>query len=179
MRELFHHRARRVRIIHQSNRHRHCEQQPKRIDRNISLSTSNFLATVVSAAPTSFARIDALAIDASSAGLYFLARCFKHSDCPNQPIVNPLKRAIVTPFGEVVVHRTLWKQVMGDHVPLATAAALIQDRVEHFPHVNAPRTTAFATLASWGYQFANDLPLMVGEVAGISFSLAVSHRTLR
>ena len=68
---------------------------------------------------------------------------------------------------------------MGNHVPLTTASALIEDRVEHFAHVNASRTTAFATLAGTWNQLANDLPLLVGQVAGIPFSFAAGHRTLR
>jgi len=35
-----------------------------------------------------------------------------------------------------LVNRAFFQQIIGEHVPLATGAVLVEDRVEHFTHVH-------------------------------------------
>ena len=68
---------------------------------------------------------------------------------------------------------------MRKHVPLASDSALIEDRVEHFPHIDARGRPPLRLLRDRGISSLDDLPLLVGQVARISFSFAAGHRTLR
>src|SRR5271170_8426865 len=46
-----------------------------------------------------------------------------------QRVVDLLDRPVVVPAGEVVMHRALWRQVLGDVSPLATSAQHIHHAV--------------------------------------------------
>src|SRR5690606_35517707 len=132
------------------------KQQPERIDRDVSLSPRDFLASIVSAASTALACLDALAVDTCSARLQFFAWCFEHADRSDKSIVDLSQSPVIPPLGEVIVHGAFGKEVVRNHVPLASASALVENRVEHLPHIDASRAAAFAALARFGDQFADD-----------------------
>lgn len=109
------------------------------------------------------------AADTARAGFQFFTRCLQHSNRSNESLVDFSLRAIITPLGEVVVHRALGKKVMREHVPLAAATALVEDRVDDFTHIHSAWPTALSTLARLRNQLANDLLLLISQVAWISF----------
>lgn len=69
--------------------------------------------------------------------------------------------------GKKLVDGALGKQIMREHVPLATRAIEIHNRVDDFPHIDLARPAA--TLA-WRDQRLQSRPLHVGQIARISFA---------
>jgi hypothetical protein len=102
----------------------------------------------------------------------------RRPDGADESVVNLLQRPVISPFCEIVVHGAFGQKVVRKHVSLASASALVEDRVEHRAHVDASTAPAFAALEILGDQFANDLPLLIGQVAGVPLSFTAVHRTL-
>src|ERR1035437_10731462 len=83
-------------------------------------------------------RLHRLAVDAPSAGVGVTT--LGHADLLPQTVEDLLPRAVGLPLGEVVVHRALGRQVMGEHGPLAPRTIEVEDRVEPLPHVDLARS---------------------------------------
>jgi len=56
-----------------------------------------------------------------------------------QLIVNLFPNAFAIPFLEVFVHRAVWRQVIGHHLPLATTAMHTKNGIENFMQVYGSR----------------------------------------
>jgi hypothetical protein len=89
--------------------------------------------------------------------------------------MNGLIGAVVAPLVEVVLHRTGGRQVVGQQVPLAAAAVLVQDRVHDLPHrvlalVATDRGMPGLPRCDHGLDQG---PLLVGDVTRVR--LAITH----
>lgn len=118
----------------------HGDEQSQRIDQQMSLPALDFLpAVVASLFPADLGRLRRLTVDARRAGRRFLSRRDAH--LASQSVDQPLPRAVVAPLGEVPVRRALGGQIVRQHVPLATAAVDVQNRVDYLTEVDLARTS--------------------------------------
>jgi len=143
----------------------HRDQQSQRIDQQMPLPALDFLAAVVAPLfPADLGRLHRLAVDAGRTGGRFASRC--DADLRPQRIDDPLPSAVIAPLGEIAEDRALGRQVVRQHVPLATAAIEVQNRVDNLPEINVPRTAEIVR-ALWRQQRRNQIPLVEGEIRGI------------
>ena len=146
----------------------HRDQQTERIDQQMPLPTLDFLAAVVAPLfPADLGRLHRLAVDAGRAGGRVAAR--RDANLRPQRVDQLLPRAVVAPLGKVVVDRALGKQVVRQHVPLATAAIDKQNRVDDLAQIGLPRTPE-AIRAVRRKQRLQKAPLFVREIRGIRFA---------
>jgi hypothetical protein len=111
-----------------------------------------------------FGRLDRLAVDAPGAGAGLATVGDPHLLA--QGVEDLLPGAVIPPLGEIVVDGALGREVVREHVPLAAAAVLVEDRVEHLPHLDLTGPPH----AVDGDQGLDDLPLLVGQVGGIGLT---------
>ena len=103
-----------------------------------------------------------LAVDAGGAagppGFLVLA------DLLAQGVMDRVQGAVMPPFIEVAPHGALGRKVLGEVAPLAAGAQHIQDGVEHVAH-GGGAGAASGVDRDKGF---DELPLFVGQVAGVS-----------
>src|SRR5208337_1291322 len=130
------------------------------------LAPLDFLASVVTPfLAANLGGLHRLALDTHRIGSSLAAFLGTNLDTKRIDELGP--SAVVAPLREVFVHSTLGKQVMREHVPLATGAIEVLDRVDDLPHIDDTRPTA--VLARWN-QRLQDGPLCVGQVGRIGFA---------
>src|SRR3954447_18706711 len=100
----------------------------------MTLPPGDLLPPVVAPTVGDLGRLDRLAIDARHARAGVVTT--GHTDLLPQGVHDLLPRAIVPPLGEVVVDGALGQEVVGKHVPLATRAVEVEDRVDDLPQVD-------------------------------------------
>ena len=150
-------------IVQRSGSDQHGHQQPQRIDQQMPLAALDFLAPVVTAfLAAHLGGLHRLAVDAHRTGRRLAA--FLDTDLAPQHIDELGPSAVVAPLGEILVHGALGKQVVGEHVPLATAAVQVENRVDDLPHIHGPRPTS--VLGFRNQRFENR-PLCIGQVGRI------------
>src|SRR5437763_17086586 len=98
----------------------------------MTLAPPELLAAVVAPLAADLRALDRLAVDA--AGPRRRLPTGRRPDHATQGVGDPLPGAVVTPLPEVVVDGALRRQVVGQHVPLAARAGLVEDGVEDLPH---------------------------------------------
>lgn len=158
-------------IINLRARNHHGEQQPQRIDEQMTLASLDFLATVVPPCfSTDFGRLHRLTINARGAGRRLSSRFPAHALPYRRQYLGP--GPVITPLRKIVIHTTLGEQVMGQHLPLAAAAVQIQERIEHLAHIEFPRT-ASPIIARSRNQGREDRPLRIREIRRIGLPLSV------
>src|SRR5262249_26357887 len=87
-----------------------------------------------------------------------------------QCVMHPLDRAVIIPAGQIVVHRALWGQVLGQIAPLAAGAQHIHHTVHHFSHHH--RAVA-PTMFGWWDLRLDQRPLLIGQVRWVAQLVAV------
>ena len=80
-------------------------------------------------------------------------------------MMDALQRAVPVPQHEIVVHRGLGRQVLGQRAPLAAGAEQVHHAVDHLADIDAP--FAAAGLARRD-QRLDQRPLLIGQVARIA-----------
>src|SRR6056297_4317124 len=172
-------RSRGHRVVDTSKRDADGHQQAKRVNDDISFSTGDFLASVVSAA---FARLcagDRFRVDATGTGeLLSVGRIGLPNQLSNVSIQS-VQSAVVSPSFEVVVDCALGQQIMRKHVPLTAAAGLVLNRVIHFAKINFSRLTEVTRWSQSVQLWADQLPLFVGNIRLVCSSFGIHRGPLR
>ena len=78
--------------------------------------------------------------------------------------------SIIIPALKIPIHGTAWRQVLRKGTPLTGGAKNIQNAVQHVADNDLALTAA--TLRTWNQRF-DQIPLGIGQVAGIAQTLAV------
>jgi len=151
-------------IVGRGHRHHDDQQQAQGVHDDVSLPPGELLAPVVAPAVGDLGGLDRLAIDAPGTRAGLLPG--GDPDLPAEGVEDLLPGPVVPPLGEVVVHRALGRQVVGQHVPLAAGAADVEDGIEHLPHVDRPWPPDLRD----GDQGLHDLPLFGGKVGGVGLT---------
>lgn len=108
-------------------------------------------------------RFDALGI--ADSGTWFGFPALSLSLQSDERIVDALPDTIFAPLAVTGIHGVPVREVVRHHPPLTAAPHDIADSVDNF----APRNGfAKGTLAKGWQKWFNDLPLGIGEVAGVS-----------
>src|SRR5579859_7516257 len=94
----------------------------------MTLATFNLFAAVVARDAAHLGRLDRLAIDASGAGGLLPASGL--ADASPEGINELLPGAVLVPGDEVIPDGALGGQIVGQVVPLATGACLVEQRVD-------------------------------------------------
>ena len=141
------------------------DQQAQRIHQQMPLAALDFLAAIVTPVLTAdFRRLHGLAVDADRAGRRLAAGL--HADLGPQGVHKPRPSAVVAPLREILLGRALGKQVVRQHIPLATAAVEIQDRVDDLAHAHFSGASTPLRTRGWN-QRLQDRPLLIGKVRGV------------
>src|SRR5512143_1809114 len=125
----------------------------------MSLPPVDLLARIIASLPTTLGALDRLAVDIRDPRRRLAS--LGHAQLLPQGVGDPLPGAIVAPLREVVPDGALGQQVVRQQLPLATGAGLVQEGVEHLPHVGLAWSPARLGGRDQGL---DDLPLLVGQV---------------
>jgi hypothetical protein len=131
------------------------------VNRQVAFASSNLFPGVVTPFFASFGRPRGLAVDNRRRRLAPLAYALPHH--PPQGIVNVLSHTRLTPPPKGRVHRSPLGKVPRQLAPLATRANHVQHRIQNLSTIERRP----ATLGALRQQGSNQLPLLVGKVAGI------------
>src|SRR5438045_9296747 len=85
-------------------------------------------------------------------------------------MMDALQRAVPVPQVQIVVHRTLRRQVLRQSLPLASRPKDIEDPVQHLTHVH--RALATAMSCRWDHGLHNR-PLGIAQIARVTKAIAV------
>src|SRR5271166_3802441 len=115
-----------------------------------------------------FRALDALTVDHTGGRAGSSARRLPtlHIQC----VMDALERSVVVPARQVIVHRALRRQVLGQIAPLAARAQYIHRAVDHLAHHHRAPTPAM--LGRWD-QWPNERPLLVSQIRRITQPVAV------
>ena len=89
------------------------------------------------------------------------------SDLAAEGIVDLFPQATTPPAVEVIAHRALGGEVMGQFVPLAAVGQEVEEGVEDLPQIGLPRRTGWH--GGW-QQRLEDGPLFVGQITGVGLA---------
>ena len=84
---------------------------------------------------------------------------------PTQPSVHPLKRAVVPPGFEKLIHSSPRGKLVRQHPPRAPRSRDVKHGINDFAHVGAARSSS---RFGRGNQWYDPLPLRIGHVGGVS-----------
>ena len=85
-------------------------------------------------------------------------------------MVDAIERAVATPQDQIVMHRALRRQVLGQRTPLTTCAQDIHDAIHHITDVDR----ALVAAALGGRDVRRDQrPLLIGQIARIAQATAI------
>ena len=129
------------------------------VHQDVTLAALDLLAAVESLDPTDLGGLDRLAVQAGRRGLgVVLGRL---ADRPMQGVVDPLDGAVGSPLAEVAVDGPRRGEIVGQEIPGASGAEVIEDGVEDLSHVGSAGPSAAGRGREQGPE---DVPLGVGEV---------------
>src|SRR5258707_7025065 len=106
----------------------------------MTLTTFDLLAAVVARRAAHLGGLDGLAVDATRAGGVLTAGGLANPG--PQGIDDLLPGAVLVPGDEVIPGRPLGNEVVGQVVPLAAGARLVEQGVDHLPQVHDARAAA-------------------------------------
>src|SRR5215510_13322551 len=164
------------RVIDSGTAHKEDQQQPQRIDTDVAFSSGDFLAAVIPSLPATLGGFHRLTINTGSTWCRLLRGGLVLSDLLAQRVHHMLPRPIVSPLRKILISGAFRKQVVRQHVPLATSAVEVQDGVDDFTHINFTR--ASSGLSRWN-QWLQNGPLLLCQVRLIGFARCGSHGDLR
>src|SRR5829696_6589412 len=123
--------------------------------------------------------LHALAVDDGHGRARLFARLLAHLD--EEGMVQARERAVPGPQAEIVMHRALRRQILGQGAPLAARCQHIEDPVQHLAHIHP--TPAAAALGGRDERLGQR-PLGIGEVARVAqarttMGLPLLHRPHR
>src|SRR2546421_4430953 len=129
------------------------------------LAALDLLVAVVARWATHLAGLDALRIDAGSAGR--LGATLLAADLTAQGIHQLLPGTVLLPSDEVVPGGALGDQVMGEIVPLDTRAGLVEQGVDDLAQVHGAGP---ATALGGRDELLERVPLLVAQVRGVTLA---------
>src|SRR5437879_5768965 len=106
----------------------------------MTLATLDLLAAVVADGTADLGALDGLAVDAAGAGCFLTVG--SRADLGAQGVEDLLPGAVLVPGGEVLVGGALGDEVVGQVVPLAAGAGLVEQGVDHLTQIDAAGPTA-------------------------------------
>jgi hypothetical protein len=111
-------------LIQRGARNPNDEQQANSIDSHMPFPSFAFLPPVIPAlgAPD-FCRLDRLTVDTHRTGGRFAASLHTDTGAQHSPNLGP--RPLIAPLREVLLHCTVWEQIVWSHLPLASGTVLI------------------------------------------------------
>lgn len=152
-----------VTVLDAGGMNRHEQHQPQCIGDYVTLAPHDLLARVIAAHSAAFGGFDALAVDhpCAWAGLapFDLARSH------HQHVIDRLPQAAVAPSVEIALDRRKRRKILRQHSPLTAAGRQIEDRVHHFAHIGAARTT---TNLRGRKQRFDQRPFRIAQIAWIT-----------
>ena len=123
--------------------------QAHRIDHQLSRASFAVLAPSIPARGTAdLGGLERLASETRRPGGRFASCCHARAFAPGRAQLGP--GLVVAPLGTVSIDRTFGQQIMGQHVPLATAPVQRENRVADFPHVDRTRAPAAGACLAGG-----------------------------
>ena len=156
-------------VVGRGGRDHHRQQQPQRVEQQMTLPPADQLAPVEAPRPADLGPLDRLAVDV--ADLRRRLPPLGLAGLRTQGIDDPLPGAVVAPLLEVVPDGALGQQVVRQQLPLAAGAGLVEQGVEHLADVGRARPAAGLGRRD---QRLDDRPLGVGQV-GLG---GLSHRVV-
>jgi len=149
-------------VGHGGRRDQHGHQEPQRIDHQMAFAAFDVFAFVVAALSSQFRRLDTLAVETTSRGMFVAPRLL--APLGAEGIVEALPGLAVAPLAEIPVHTgPLWI-LMGEHPPFDAPVNDIKNGIDHRPHIQ--RAVA-PTWLGWRDQRLDKLPFGISEVCGV------------
>src|SRR5580693_5095359 len=118
-------------------------------------------------------RLGALTVDDCRARACLAARLLAHRHIKR--IVAALQRAVPIPQLEIMVHRALRRQILGQRLPLAAGPQQVEKAVDDLAHVDIPRPPA--TSCRWDHR-RHQGPFFIGEITRITQILTSCRSTM-
>ena len=118
--------------------HHDIKEIAQRVDDNVALATTDFLASVVAAVNSRTSGFDALTVDDPSARIGSATLPFAFKAGKREIELAP--SAIVFPLAIVIVHAVVIRVVLGQVIPLTTCTDEIVDRIDDGSQVQFKRT---------------------------------------
>ena len=87
-----------------------------------------------------------------------------------QFVMNALQRAVPVPELEIVIHRALGRQVLGQGLPLATGPQDVENPVQHLAHIHRPSPPAMSRRRN--HRLDNP-PFGIGQITRITKAVAI------
>ena len=146
------------------------QQIPHRIDDDVSFAAIDPLESIKASLPTGLGCLDTLGVYHPGCWFFvtlsFLAFQFAQSG------VDLLPSPVQAPSAVVVVDAVMVREVFGQVSPLTAGPNHVENGIEHLAHVQF--YGAASPFSFWNKQRSDDLPLLIGQVTGIT-SLLVIH----
>jgi len=133
----------------------------------VPLAAADLLVSVLAPLTAGLGGLDALGIDDAGRGPWLLARLL--AGLGIQGVMDPLPQAIVPPAVELRRDGAPGGEVVGQLSPLASGPQDVEDGVEEVPPVHGGRA---ADSLGLGQQGPQEVPLTVGQVAQVGFTVA-------
>src|SRR5262249_40356560 len=119
-------------------------------------------AFVVAAFSSECGRLDTLAVEAASGGMFVVLSLLAHVG--TQGVVEPLPGAAVAPLAEIPIHPGPLRILMREHAPFDAPVDNIKERVDHRSHIQC---AVASTWLGWWNQIFDKIPFGISEVCGV------------
>ncbi len=143
--------------------HNDIKEIAQRINDNVALATTDFLASVVTAFITRPSGFDALTVDDASARIGSTSLSFSFKAGEREIELAP--GAIVCPLAIVIVHAVVIRVLLGQVIPLATSTDEIVDGIDDGTHVQLNWASRPFPLR-W-QELLHQFPLFIGQVTRV------------
>ncbi len=150
------------RVRHRGGGDEHGHEHPQGIDQEVPFAAFDLFPTVIATFPTQFRRLDALAVEAVSGGMFVAAFLLAHLDA--QGVVEALPGTGIAPLAEIPVHTGPLRILMREHPPFDAPVDDIKNGIDHRPHI---QLAVAPTRLGWWDQIFDQIPFGISEVCGV------------
>lgn len=168
--QLEQHRLGAVVVLDVSGMNDNIQQIADRIDDDVSFAAIDPLESIKASLPTGLGGLDTLGV--YHPGCWFFVTLSLLAFQFAQSGVDLLPSPVQAPFAVVIVDAVMVREVFGQVSPLTTGPNHVENGIEHLAHVQFYGATS--TFSFRNKQRTDDLPLLIGQVTGIT-SLFVIH----
>ena len=149
--------------------HHQDDEKSQCILQQMTLPAFEFLSTVgASLVAADLRRLHRLTINTSRTGRRFATFLLTNASPERSEKFVP--GAVIPPLDKIVIHGTVWKQIMWQQFPLTTRAVEILDLVDHLSQTDFTATTTRTPAAILRNDRFNNRPLLVREICRISLT---------
>ena len=150
------------RIRHRGGGDEHGHEQPQGIDQEVPFASFDLFPTVVATLPAQFRRLDTLAVETASGGMFVATFLLAHLG--TQGVVEALPGTAIAPLAEIPVHTGPLRILMRKHPPFDAPVDDIKNGIDHRPHIQL--AVAPTRLGRWD-QIFDKIPFGISEVCGV------------